>query len=252
MRALAQARATRVTAIDGGAVLLNEAFPLAHDHNVVQLWAPTDAASAADAAETILGGAGVTRHAIEVHDDALAGALEPGLAERGYERSDVDLMRLAGPAPSPNTADRDPAVEVIGIDERVRAGAASWVDEHPDFPDEEVRQLGERIRPVPELLDATFLAIRDGDGTVISYLDLYVRDDIAQLEELYTLRGFRNAGIATRLIDEGLRRAIATEPSIVFLAVDADGGPGRLYERFGFETFGRIATFAKDAAGSAG
>jgi ribosomal protein S18 acetylase RimI-like enzyme len=213
----------------------------------VLLWGPTDAHAAADAADSILGRAGIEHRAIEVHGDALAEGLTAGLAARGFARTDVALMQLVGTPDPPATPDRGAATEVLDIDERAQAGTDSWVDDRPSMPPDEARQLGDRIRTVPDRVDATFLTVRNSGGVPVAYLDLYVADGIAQLEELHTLAAYRRLGFASALIREGLRLAEASGAAIVFLAVDANDGPVRLYERFGFRTFGQITTFTKDA-----
>jgi ribosomal protein S18 acetylase RimI-like enzyme len=262
LRALAIERSTTVVPAPGGAALLHADLPAAHDHNLLLVWAETDADAVADAAETILGGAGIEHQAVQVHGDALASALSPGLITDGFERTDTLLMRPAGAAPAgaggasavgtaTDDPDEDVNVETLTLDERVVMGSASWLDDAPEMPAEEVRQLGERIRGTAALVDATFLVVRDADGNPVAYGDVYARDGVVQLEELYALKRVRNGGIGAALVREAARRAAATRPDLTFLCVNADG-PIRLYERLGFETFARTTTFARSAASTSG
>lgn len=237
----ARGRSTSVVPVPGGVAVLNADFPRSHDHNKLIVTSAVDPDVLADAAERVLGGAGLQHRLIDVHDAGLAERLGPGLAARGYTGAPDVLMAATGPA----TKALDRAIEVVelGLAERMAAASASWRRERPDYDDVTVEQLGRRLATVAAAARATFFAVRDASGQVVARTDLYERDGLAQIEDVMTEPGARGRGLASRLVLHALEQAREGGAEVVFLTADADDWPQKLYQRLGFTEVGLTATF---------
>jgi ribosomal protein S18 acetylase RimI-like enzyme len=264
LRDVASDRAERRVAVPGGLGLLHSGFPDAHDHNRLLLWSPVDASTAAASADAVLGGAGLRHRLIEVQDAGLADSLQPGLEGLGYRRSTEQLMifrppehvaRRLDPEAAPRRRPTEPrplgpgsgavTLEELDLGERAAAAAATWQAEQPTWAAGVIAQLGGRIRTIRSAADATFLACRDDEGAVLARTDLYVRDGLAQIEEVSTAPRARERGLASALVLEAVRRGRAAGCDLVFLVADADGRPAELYRRLGFADLGRTASFTR-------
>lgn len=223
----------------GGAGLLSSRFPSAHDHNQLVLWQPALAGDVAAAADALLGGAGLAHRRVWVLDGALADALGPGLREAAYRREDELLLWHP-----PGEGLPVPGVVELDADERVAASVEGWAQDQPDWPREVVQQLGERVLTLLGVVDATFLGVRES-GRVVARTDLFVRDGLAQVEEVVTEAASRNRGLASALVREAVRRAGEAGVDAVFLVADADDWPAGLYRRLGFADLGRTTSFIR-------
>ena len=236
LREVAEARSERVVPVAGGVALMHCGYPAAHDHHRLLLTGPVDAATAADEADRVLGGAGLAHRGLAVSDSALADALTAGLLARGYSRADEVLMVYRGPLPAAQIG-----VVELDLDERIAVATAGWRAEQPDWPAQVCGQLGGRARTLAAAVDATFLGIRVG-GRVVAHADLYVREGIAQVEEVMTDPAARRQGHASTLVREAVRRAGG---HVVFLVADAAERPAELYRGLGFVDLARTASFER-------
>lgn len=227
----ARRRSTEVHDVPGGIVVRNRDYPGAYDHNRLIVDAPVDPDTLADAAEEAL--ADVGHRMIHVHDPRVAETVSVGLVERGYERGDDVIMLRDRPDARP-AAD----VHLVEIDllERIAAATRDWEQ------DAAADQLGQRIRTVLSAADTTFLAVRGADGAVVAHVDLFVRDGIAQIEELITNADVRGRGYASALVLDAVRRAGANR---TFIMADAHDWPKDLYRRLGFTERAAIASFSR-------
>lgn len=228
----ARRRATCVRPVTGGFALRNRDYPDAHDHNRLVVHAKVDADELAAAADREL--ADAAHRLIYVHDPDVADAVTSRLAELGYERSDevVMLNHTTG-------TDRDVEIVELGLEERIAVATADWqAEQSPDV----ARQLGQRIRTVLPAAETTFLGVRSATGDVVAHVDLYVRDGLAQVEELMTAESARGQGFGSALIVDAVRRAGANR---TFIVADVDDWPRQLYRRLGFGDLGTVATFSR-------
>ena len=223
----------------GGAAVLHGRFPSAHDHNQLVLHTPVAAVDVVRAADDVLGGAGLSHRQLWVLDAGLADALEDGLCRAGYAREDEQLLWQA-----PGGPPLQPTVERLEVEERVAVAVDGWVQEQPGWPREVADQLGRRIVTALDAVDATFLAVRDA-GRVVAHADLFVRDGVAQVEEVMTEPAVRNGGRASALVREAVRLAGGAGAETVVVLADAHDWPVTLYRRLGFADLGRTASFAR-------
>jgi len=242
---IARARATSVQPVPGGIAVLNSDFPMAHDLNRLIITTACPPATLAAAADEVLGGAGLGHRQIDVHDLNLGRHLTAGLAEHGYTGSADVVMAATGPAlKDPPTAEvLELRVDELDTTERAAVASAEWRQEQPTWDEATIDQLGRRIATFTPPTRATFFAIRDRAGQVISRTDLYERDGLAQIEEVMTDPACQGRGLASRLVLHALGRARSAGADPVFLIADADDWPRLLYRRLGFSEVGQILTF---------
>jgi ribosomal protein S18 acetylase RimI-like enzyme len=238
--AIAIDRSTSVVPVPGGQALLNADFPAAHNLNRLAVSRPGTAADLAEAAERVLGGAHLPHRLIEVADAALGERLAPGLAAYGYQRSQTVLMAATGPA---RKAAPDVPVVELEVAERSAVASQEWRRDRPTWDADMVDQLGRRIVTVLDAAQAWFLAVRGPSGAVLARADLYLRDGVAQIEEVVTEPAARGRGLATRLVLEAVDQARSAGAELVFLVADADDWPQQLYRRLGFSALGTSAAF---------
>ena len=231
-----RSRAERVLEVACGFAVLDVTYASAHSLNKMVVTSVCTAEDVVDAASDTLGHLG--HRLVEVHDPALADALAPGLASRGWTRSDDLVMTSTRPGqPSP-------AVVELALPERQHVAAADWERDEPQQDPEVWRQLGDRVQAVQRAVAATYLAVR-AEGRVVARADLYLRGGTAQVEEVLTDPGHRGQGHASTLVRHALHLARRHGAAVVFLLADADDWPQQLYRRLGFTDTARTSQFAR-------
>ena len=88
-----------------------------------------------------------------------------------------------------------------------------------------------------------FLAERDGDAAACCVL--LGADGIGQVEEVYTAKAHRGAGLASAVVRAAIAAAQERGDDLVMIMADAEDWPQRLYERLGFETVDVFRTFTR-------
>ena len=240
LRRLAEHRSTVTLATPGGAAFLNPAYPFAHDHNKLVVWKPCSASSLASAADEVLGGRALAHRYLEVLVPALADSLAAGLASAGYARERLLVLAWRGPPPPPAVS---PTVIDLDLAERAATGTQSWRVDLPEADPAVWQQLGGRAATVADI--ATFLAVRGDDGSVAARADVFVLGELAQVEDVNTAAAFRRRGYASALVLAGVRRALSSGASEVFLIADAGDRPQDLYRRLGFTDVCQLSTFTR-------
>ncbi|MEU6850833.1 N-acetyltransferase [Actinacidiphila alni] len=242
--AFARRQAERVIEIPGGAAVLNSAYAASHEHNQLVV----DGSVAPDAlpglADRTLGH--LPHRRISVLDDEFGVLCAPALRAAGYEHETELVMRHSGPAPAP-----DPAAETVAAEElrsAVLRQTRRWM---PKAEESVVHQLTDRRAARLRGADQVrFLAVRDGQGTVGAWADLYLdpAEGIAQIEEVVTAtthvrRGYADINLATAA-------HLAAGCPLLFLIADPDDWPRTWYARRGFTPIGRSHVFTRSATGA--
>ena len=75
--------------------------------------------------------------------------------------------------------------------------------------------------------------------------DLYCEDGVGQVENVATLPEYRGRGLARSVVLRAVAESHAAGNNLTFLVADTGDWPRQLYEKLGFETFGRYARFFK-------
>lgn len=236
-------RARTVVEVPGGRALLHADFPAAHDHNKLSVVQPCTAGELVDAAETVLGGAGLQHRLVEVRSPTVTGQLAPDLLRAGYTRTDSVVQQWSGgDLPLPR---REIAVQDLSLVERAAAATSDWSRDLPAARPEVWRQLGQRISTMAAAARSDFLAVRDAGGQVLARADLYVWDGVAQVEEVMTGEASRGRGYASALVLAAVTRALAADVRSVLIVADAQDWPQELYRRLGFADLTTTTSFSR-------
>ncbi|MFE0150531.1 GNAT family N-acetyltransferase [Nonomuraea sp. NPDC059007] len=230
-------KARRTIEVPGGVAVLNDRFPASHDDNKLIIWAGDDPAAAVLAADEALAGLG--HRYVHVLDDELGAAFAPAFTAAGYEHSPYLTMVFRGQVPA-----GVPAADELGLDEMISVLRANWRETLPGARDEEVEALALRIQDrVRGAATVAFRGVRAPDGEVAARADLYVHDDIAQIESVYTAERHRGKGHARTLMQSMLAEAAGA--TLIFLYTGTDNWARDFYTRLGFEPLGRTHGFLR-------
>ena len=227
-------RAERVVELDSGFAVLDDTFANAHSLNKLVVTRRTSATQVAADADLALD------HLPHRLVDVLDPELVPG-APPGWTRHDGLLMTTNGPGVGSS------AVLALTLQERQEVATADWQRDEPHQHPDVWRQLGQRVQTVTRAATPTFLAVRRVDGRVVARADLYLRDGVAQVEEVLTDPGHRGRGHASALVRHAVHAARRQGAQTVFLLADADDWPRQLYGRLGFVDGGRTAQLTRSA-----
>lgn len=235
---LARARAEEVVDTPGGfAVLSPRRYPHAHDHNALYVVGPVEPTALVAAADDVLAERPYRRidHLAGEAPAALAAVLEAA----GYTAETLVTMTATRP-PDP---DRPSPADVVELDvaQRLDIAERMWAD---DPVEAAVRtELAERVHSAMTAAQCTFLGVVGADGRAEASCDLFVRGDVAQIEEVSTLAPFRGRGHASRVVRAAVEHAAGVRT--VFLLADADDWPRELYRRLGFEETDRHTAWSR-------
>ncbi len=241
--AIAIDRATATSPVPGGLALLNAEFPAAHNLNKLLITGPAESSALAAAADHIMGQAGLQHRLIEVYDAEAGQRLARDLSHEGYERSEDLLMAKTAPVQK-----QPPPVPIVAlaVQERADVATAEWRRDQPGWDKDVTDQLGRRINTVLAAARVTFFAVRDNSGAVAARADLYLRDGVAQIEEVMTDPAQRGQGLASALVNHAADVARSAGASMVFLVADADDWVQHLYRRLGFTDLGRTVSLLQE------
>ena len=175
---------------------------------------------------------------ILVEDEAVAAAVEPAFAERGW-RIQHELFMGLRRAPD-READTSSVREAT--EDEVAALMDQWfADDFADQGAEVLAQLTEMARRERHAHPGrAFVA---GDGRALCHV--YLGDGVAQVEDVYTAPDARGQGHARALVTRAITEARAADPRLVCIVADADDTPQKLYARLGFDPIGRVTRFVR-------
>jgi predicted GNAT family acetyltransferase len=98
-------------------------------------------------------------------------------------------------------------------------------------------------RLLAERAETRFFGV-EADGQVVAWTDLYVAQDVAQVEDVATLEEHRGKGFATAVVLRAVEEGRNAGADLVFLVADGEDWPKLLYQRLGFDEIGRCYKFA--------
>ncbi|GAA2742561.1 GNAT family N-acetyltransferase [Kitasatospora cinereorecta] len=239
--AFARRQAARVIEVAGGFVVLDEEFRGSHEHNQLFVERAVSGTDLEGLADRTLGH--LNHRRITVLDDALGRAAAPLLTAAGYEHSAEVLMVHTGAAPG------DGGARTVTAEDLRPAELGQWRRWLPDTTEEVLLQLCNRRRlrhRGADLVD--FLAVRDSDGAIGSWADLYqdTTTGIAQIEDVATDEPRRGRGLGDAVLTSALHRAAATPGHrLTFLVALADDWPREWYARRGFTPIAHTHGFTR-------
>jgi GNAT superfamily N-acetyltransferase len=225
-----------------GTAYLDERFPLRWDSNL--LWADPPlvnvrAAEIAAECDRVLGGEGFAHRNLLVEDEEAAQRIAPGLAGLGYDWDRlVTMVHRREPVRAPAAP-----VDEVGVDAYIPVVREALRPEPYATSQEVIDQLAEHRRVLADVGARFFVAYVD--GVAASRCELYVRDGIAQVEDVGTVTEHRNHGLGSAVVLRAADEAWAAGADVVFLNADADDWPMGLYARLGFDELARWSGFVR-------
>lgn len=235
--AVDMAGTNKITSALGHGVL-TPALPDRHDSNFLFIDRARDSGEAIAEADRILGGAGRRHRVIVTFDEELGERLRPDFnALRWGTQRHIFMSQHREPE---KTADLSIVREVdqaaLRAGRKRRILAEPWGN--PDLAEQILDSkilLGERA--------ATHFYGVAVAGEIVAWSDLYIGDDIAQIEDVATLEEHRGMGYATAVVLRAAQEARQRGSDIVYLVADDEDWPKLWYWQLGFDVVGRIYKF---------
>jgi ribosomal protein S18 acetylase RimI-like enzyme len=242
---LQERTSTRIEPFPWGAALFNDDIPERYFSNFVRVersLAGVDVDALVRETDRVMDG---FRHRqVQVFDERDGERIAAELATAGYSTEHNATMALR------RSPDRAPILDVV--EELDHADVRPFLLEiyRRSLPDAE-RHLMEAFadfrRVVQRAVGARFFAQRI-DGAVAGLCELYLLDDIAQVEHVDTLAEFQGRGIARNVVLRAVHEARAAGGELILIEADLDDWPKELYRRFGFDEIGRSWAFTRPPA----
>jgi putative acetyltransferase len=238
-RAHFESIAARAEPFEHGVAVFTPAHPTKWDLNllIVDDASGVTAEELIEEAERLQAPAGLRHRKVE----ALGGAdaLVDDFVAAGWTAERVMVMLLR---PDSDGRGETPAeVREVGF-EPVRGLMEQWYGESMSAA--EARDLADADADTAEASGGRhFLVERDGDAAACCVL--LGADGIGQVEEVYTSKAHRGAGLASAVVRAAIAASQERGDDVVMIMADADDWPQRLYERLGFETVDQFRTFTR-------
>ena len=224
-----------------GLLLFDDARPRVWVHNQLHVTGP--AGDIDDLVRTLDEHYGGLEHRRVVVEDEFEGErLADGFRDRGWEVDATVYMALREPR------DRDPdaslAAEVSA--EEQRAVERETLGEEPFAKDPEVREMLVDARAARQASVGGCRYIGGlVDGRHVGNTTVYIDGDIAQVEDVATLRAYRGRGVARAMVSLATDVARDTDAELIWIAADDNDWPKELYAKLGFRPMGRIFSFTR-------
>lgn len=229
----------RSAAFEHGTAFFTPAHPTKWDLNllVVDDAAGLSAQDLIAEAERLQAPAGLRHRKVEI----LTGgdALVEGFKAAGWTAERVVVMLLRpgadhrGEAPAPVREVEFPAVRDLMEEWYGESMSAAEARDLADADADSALTSGARY----------FLTERDGEPAACCML--LAGDGIGQVEEVYTAKPHRGAGLASAVVRTAIAAARERGDDLIMIMADADDWPQRLYERLGFETVDEYRSFTR-------
>jgi N-acetylglutamate synthase-like GNAT family acetyltransferase len=238
----ARRQAVTLTEVPGGVAVGDPEYAGSHEHNQLIIDGSPEPAQLPALADVALGHLPYRR--ITILDDATAAACAPALITADYVHDIELVMTHSGVIEAP--ASFADAVTLQELRPALIRQLCAWM---PQTADAVIYQLADRR--AARLCGADqvrFLAVRDENGTVASWADLYLDQTrgIAQIEDVMTAEGHTRRGYANTVLATALHQAAGY--GLIFLLADADDWPLTWYARRGFTPIGRSHVFTRTEA----
>lgn len=228
-----RAVATEVHPWARGEAFFNSTYPVKYAFNFLRV-DDLDGATVAELAESadaIQGPAGLQHRRINAF--GTPAGLKNDFEKAGWEVSRLIFMKHDGSLRERGAA----PVETIELGE-LQPAMIEWDLAEGNTP-EVARMLAASREALPKAADVTFLTSRV-EGEIAGWCEVYVRDAVVQVENVMTLPAYRNRGIASSLVNHGVRLGYDSGADLGFLIADEDDWPKDLYVKLGFTTIGTM------------
>jgi GNAT superfamily N-acetyltransferase len=239
-RALFERHTTRAEPFEHGIAFFTPAHPTKWDFNLLVVEDASEASAEAliTEAERLQAPAGLRHRKVEVQ--AGGDALVEGFTAAGWSAERVVVMLLRPDADQRGDAPAEVRevefAAVRGLMEQWYGEAMSAAEAHDlaDADADAARTSGSRF----------FLTERDGEPAASCTL-LASDYAVGQVEEVYTAKQHRGAGLASAVVRAAIAAAQERDDDLIMIMADADDWPQRLYERLGFETVDVYRSFTR-------
>lgn len=228
--------------VPGGVAVGDPEYATSHEHNQLIIDGSLEPAQLPALADAALGHLPYRR--ITVLDDTTGTACAPVLIAADYVHDIELVMTHSGVIEAPVSL-----ADVVTLPELRPAlirRLCAWM---PQAADAVIYQLADRRAARLRGADQVrFLAVRDENGTIVSWADLYLDQarGIAQIEDVMTAEGRTRRGYADTVLATALHQAAGY--GLVFLLAEADDWPRTWYARRGFTSIGRSHVFTRTEA----
>jgi GNAT superfamily N-acetyltransferase len=98
---------------------------------------------------------------------------------------------------------------------------------------------------IARVVDTWFVVVRAADGSIASACELYVRGDLAQVEDVNTLEEHRGKGLASVAVGRAIHEARIRGAETILLTADLADWPQRWYRSLGFVDLERFWSFVR-------
>ena len=245
--ALADHGGTREKPFAYGTAMFDERVPRRWDSNyllVEELPADVGAAELAAEAERIQGAAGLNHRKLELRDETAGARLEPQFRELGWSvnRHVVMALHREPDRLSDTSIVREVDAETLREPRAEQLRTFEWAAD-----DEVLAQLHEAKRLFADRVDTRFFAVFD-EERVVSWSDLYLAGDTAQIEDVGTVESHRGRGYARATVQRAADEARRAGAELVFLVADDEDWPKELYGKLGYDELGRVYEFLRAQA----
>jgi GNAT superfamily N-acetyltransferase len=88
--------------------------------------------------------------------------------------------------------------------------------------------------------DQRVFLVRGEDGDVAAWAKLWVREGVAQVEDVVCLHPHRGRGFGRDVVSAATRAALEDGADLVFIVADDADWPKHLYGRMGYATIGHV------------
>ncbi|MEU9603983.1 GNAT family N-acetyltransferase [Streptomyces sp. NPDC048057] len=235
----ARRQAAVVEDVPGGVVVLDPQYAASYENNQLVVDGAPDPDGLPELADRVLGH--LAHRRITVLDDAVGGGCAAVLVAAGYAHETELVMTYSGVVGRPDEPAR--TVRLGELHDAVVRQLRVWM---PRAEERVVQELaGRRAARLRGADEVRFLAVRDADGVVGSWADLYLdaARGVAQIEDVVTADTHARRGYADTLLATALQHAAGC--GLVFLLADPDDWPRHWYARRGFVVVGRSHVFTR-------
>ncbi|MEI8057252.1 MAG: GNAT family N-acetyltransferase [Actinomycetes bacterium] len=224
--------------------LLTPEWPLSYAHNGILIRRDPGAAQLIDWADEYLGGAGLDHRYVMAMCE-LGDHTRAELESAGFTLQ-PELHMARGLPGEPLSTYPDVAVELVDESTVRQLERRMWREEYlPGCDAEAVRQLTGRRDTYPQSGEFLSYAVRDPElddpvsADLVSYLDLCVRDSVAEIDGVATLSSHRGRSYGDAMLAAAIAASIERGCGYAILTALADDWPRHWYERRGFAPVGQ-------------
>jgi hypothetical protein len=227
-----------------GRAFLNPTLNLVWDANcIVVERAGMRADEIAEAADEVIGSAGMQHRAVVVYDEEEARRLEPELEELGWQSEPNVYMVLRRAPDSESTIEvaERPQDEIEDLRRRIITAELATIDEHGKAVVEQLLDWDRRVGKSDG--DRWFVAPAGGEPA--SACRLLARDRIGQVEDVATLAESREQGLARAVTLAAARASVHDGNEFTYICALANDWPRLLYAKLGFDDVGYVYDFKR-------